>query len=65
MSDAKKAATKDTLGNIVLAPVQVPPEQPTLCDLCGYANPAHTTVCKKCNNYLSVMRVIERRRAYD
>ena len=23
-----------------------------VCDMCGYPNPAHTAICKKCSNYL-------------
>ena len=27
-------------------------EQFIICDMCGYANPENTAICKKCSNYL-------------
>ena len=27
-------------------------EQKVICDVCGYANPENTAICKKCSNYL-------------
>lgn len=35
-------------------PVLVPAkeEKKIVCEVCGYANPQHTAICKKCSNYL-------------
>ena len=27
-----------------------------ICDVCGYANPEHTAICKMCSNYLEGIR---------
>lgn len=27
-------------------------EKLIVCDVCGYANPPYTAICKKCSNYL-------------
>lgn len=28
------------------------PIKKVVCDMCGYANPEHTAICKMCSNYL-------------
>ena len=28
-------------------------EEKIICEVCGYANPKYTAICKKCSNYLT------------
>ncbi|MBR5192724.1 MAG: hypothetical protein IKW33_04905 [Clostridia bacterium] len=32
------------------------PEKKIVCDMCGYANPEYTSICKMCSNYLKGVR---------
>ena len=42
---------KSATPTVVLANSQ-PPIKKVVCDMCGYANPEHTAICKMCSNYL-------------
>jgi hypothetical protein len=33
---------------------ECPKKERIVCDVCGYANPAHTALCKMCSNYLNL-----------
>ncbi len=37
----------------VIMPCKVDKEKKVVCEVCGYANPEHTAICKMCSNYLS------------
>ncbi len=36
----------------IILPYKVEEEKKIVCEVCGYANPEHTAICKKCSNYL-------------
>ena len=47
----KIQVTTSNTGSIVLSGT---PAEPTykVCEVCGYANPKHSAMCKNCSNYL-------------
>ncbi len=36
-----------------LVPEDEGKEEMVVCEVCGYANPKYTAICKKCSNYLT------------
>lgn len=36
----------------IFVPIKEQEPKKIVCDVCGYANPDHTAICKKCSNYL-------------
>ncbi len=36
-----------------LVPENEEKEEKIICEVCGYANPKYTAICKKCSNYLT------------
>ena len=36
----------------IVIPINNPTPVKWICEVCGYANPEYTALCKKCSNYL-------------
>lgn len=35
-----------------ILPYRIEEPKKIVCEVCGYANPEYTAICKKCSNYL-------------
>ena len=60
MIEKKKAATFDAAisgeQKTVIITQDDSKKNVVICDVCGYANPENTAICKMCSNYLKGVR---------
>ena len=49
MKEEKEEAKKEEQ---LIIPYKVEETKKIVCEVCGYANPDYTAICKKCSNYL-------------
>ena len=52
MDKIEKDTSTEVLQPQIVAPTNVIAPKKWICDVCGYANPEYTALCKKCSNYL-------------
>ena len=50
-NNENNAATNENVYPVFI-PCQKEEKILVVCDVCGYANPQYTALCKKCSNYL-------------
>ena len=54
MKEAEKVTKpQETDTQQIVFPYPIKEPKKIICDVCGYANPENTSICKKCSNYLN------------
>ena len=51
MDKIEKEVSTENLQPQIVVPTNVE-QKKWICEVCGYANPEYTALCKKCSNYL-------------